>query len=909
MSLNLTSFKIYKKKLSNGLSVLVKPSHHIPRVEAHLWYNVGSKDEKHGERGMAHLIEHMLFKGTKHLSESDHNLICQKLTANANAFTSQDYTCYTFRLPSHVWEVALEIFAECMQYARFDEQMLNSEVKTVIEELRLYKEDFQGNLLEQMISSLFSGHPYQEPIIGSKYDLCNLKRDNLYAFYKKHYHPTNAVLVITGDIKPEEVFEAAQRHFGHIFSPTDYIKDNFYMSDDLVTKTTTLFRPVNTPWYCYAYKVPGLEEGKNHLLDIASLMLAAGKSSRLYQRLVNKEKVAIDVDCSVYDFFEKGFLCIGVWPIDGQGSGDIEVIIQEELDLLKQQPVHDWEFEAARKRTMVDFTSLLESSEKQAFVIGNTYLATRDVNFIESYLGAIENTTKKQIQTFFKDFFNLSQQHKGYLFPVVKQDIKKLISLQMQSDELEQTILHQHKRITPIEPAQWANTITQSPITRFSYPKPKMCTLKNGLEVIYHHNGLVPQVVCIISFKANHLYEMEKQAGIFGFLLQTITDSTKHHTPDEFAKFLETEGIYLAASADNIVFRCLSRDFEKALKILSLILVHPMFNKQSIEKIRQQMVSMLDEFWQSPIDFIDQIAKEVIYQKHPYHKNPLGAKNSIKKLNIKDIEQCFNKFISPHQATLVMVGDFDEAKLPSLLSKYFQEWHGPLVPDITYPAMPQYIPQDLVFPLNRDQAVVGFAAPSIGRKHPHYNALALLDIIVTGGAVAAPSSRLFQLRETTGLFYTIGGSLIYGAREEPGMILVKTIVSSDKMENAQKLILETIDSVGKKGISLEELQAAKNLHFAASVELFESNIQMAQTFLFLKNMGLSFNLFDKQGEILSILKVDQVNDIAREYCNKDLMTTMQIGRMKKTKKVLFKMTTLKEEKYYGSKKSCEEKSS
>src|SRR5260221_1808279 len=129
MSLLTTKFKISKKILPNGLTVLVKSNHHIPRVEAHLWYNVGSKHEGLGERGMAHLLEHMMFKGTKNLSESDINLICQKLTGDANAFTSQDYTCYTFRLPSHAWQVALEIFAECMQHARFDSQMLASELK------------------------------------------------------------------------------------------------------------------------------------------------------------------------------------------------------------------------------------------------------------------------------------------------------------------------------------------------------------------------------------------------------------------------------------------------------------------------------------------------------------------------------------------------------------------------------------------------------------------------------------------------------------------------------------------------------------------------------------------------------------------------------------------------------------
>jgi zinc protease len=330
MSLSSLSFKVHKTVLPNGLTVLVKPVKHIPRVEAHLWYNVGSKDEGPRERGMAHLIEHMIFKGTRLLSESDINLVCQKLAGDANAFTSQDYTCYTFRLPSQTWTTALAIFAECMQSATFDKQMLASELKAVIEELRMYRDDFQGNLLEQMLPSIFPGHPYSEPIIGSKFDLCALDRDMLYAFYKKHYHPGNAVLVVVGDVTVQEAFDAAVAHFGSIASPVGYVRDTHYFNDDVVQHATTLYRSVSSPWFCYAYPIPGFQERSNHVVDVANLIIAAGKSSRLYRRLVEKERLAVDVDCSVYDFFERGLLNIGVWPAPGVKPEAIEKVLEQE---------------------------------------------------------------------------------------------------------------------------------------------------------------------------------------------------------------------------------------------------------------------------------------------------------------------------------------------------------------------------------------------------------------------------------------------------------------------------------------------------------------------------------------------------------------------------------------------------
>lgn len=884
MTLSSVKFKIYKHVLKNGLTVLVKPVHQIPRVEAHLWYNVGSKDEAHGERGMAHLIEHMLFKGTKNLSESDINLICQKISADANAFTSQDYTCYTFRIPNHTWKIALEILADCMQNATFDSQMLSSELKAVIEELRLYKDDFQGCVLEKMLATLFPEHPYHNPIIGSKFDLCSLDRDKLYAFYKKHYHPANAVLVITGDVTVEEAFQTAELNFGHIPSPTDYKKETFYFQDDIATQATTLYRPVTSPWYCYVYRIPGLQAGQNHLIDIASLILASGKSSRLYQRLVNKEQVAVDVDCSVYDFFEKGLMCIGIWPTPDQSVEEIEAILADELEKVTENLVYDWEFLAAKKRTQVDFTSLLESVEKQAFVIGNAYVATQDEDFVERYLTAIDKTTKKELQRFFKDHFSITQQNKGYLLPITPEDLPKLVKIQTDSEKLEQVILERHERQSLVEPGRLVHQVNPVAVPTFSYPKPKTMMLENGLEVIYHHNPLVPQVVTLLSFKANHLYEPTEHSGAFGFLLRAMSDRTQEYDADEFAKMLETAGIHLGAGGDSIVLRCLSQDYPQALKILMQVLTTPSFDKQSIDKLRHHIMSELDELWDSPVDFIDQVVKELVYGDHPYHKNSLGNKESIQAIDKKILQALYKKFISPQGAVMVIVGDLSQVSLPELMREYLEPWEGPEIPDMAYPKIPEFTPQNIAIPLDRDQVVLGFVAPSVARTDADYNALAILDIVLTGGMVGAPTSRLFNLREQSGLFYVIGGSLIYGSREEPGMVFVKTIVASEKVEIAKKSILQAIDDVGKNGITIDEFNTAKNMLIASAVDLFESNIQMAQTFLFLKKLNLNFNLFDKQGEFLSILKIEKLNEIAQRYCNKDLMTVVQIGRIKKEDK-------------------------
>ncbi len=871
-------FTVFKKTLPNGLTILTRPVTHIPRVEAHLWYNVGSKDEANNERGMAHLIEHMLFKGTQELSESDINLISQKLTADANAFTSQDYTCYTFRLPSNVWQMSLQIFADCMQNARFDKDMLASELKAVIEELRMYRDDFQGSLIERMIASIFTEHPYHNPIIGYKQDLCSLDRDALYAFYKKHYHPGNATLVVVGNVQPDEVFAAAEKYFGAIPAQPDYKRAVHYINDDITSTTTTLYRPVSNTWYSFLFKIPGFAEGKNHLIDLTSIILATGKSSRLYQRLVDKEQIAIEVDCNVYDLSDRGLLCLGVWPASDITPEMIEEVILEELALLSSRVAEDWEFEAAQKRTQIDLTSLLESTEKQAFVIGNSYIASNNASFIDDYLLAIQKTTKKEIKEFSATYLVPSLMHKGYLLPIDDNDAQRLQLIHEASDRIEQDILAKHIRTTPVEPELLALTVQPPARVPSLHPKPQTFILKNGIEVLYHHNPLVPQIVGVLCLKANYLHEDEEHAGAFGMMMRVITDSTQDYTPEAFAKLLEIKGIHLGAGSDNIAIRCLKEDLDESLELLADVVMRPSIRTHSIEKIRQQMLNEIEELWDSPVDYIDQLARELIYQNHQYHKNPSGTKESVTGITKSLLQKYCTQYLSPDEAVMVVVGDLAGINLEQLITKKFGAWEGKKVPALTFLPMPAYEPKNIAIPQQREQTVLGFLAPSVSRSHPDYNALALLDIVLTGGASGSPASRLFALREKTGLFYMIGGSLLYGSHIEPGMRFIKTIVAPEKADHAQNLIIETFEHVAKHGITEEEFELAKNVYFASSVELFETNAQTAQTFLFLKKLNLNFNLFDKQGEFLSILKLDQVNNVARQYCTGEHMSLISIGR-------------------------------
>ncbi len=324
--------KVFKYVLDNGLTLLVKVSNVIPKVSTQLWYNVGSKDEKTGEKGIAHFIEHMIFKGTATLSECDITAITHKLSGYCNAFTSYDYTGYLFDFPSQNWDEALPIMADCMRNCTFKQDFLNSELKAVIQELKLFRDDYTSSLIESMVSAIFYDHPYHHPIIGYKQDLWSLNRKALVDFYNEHYIPNNATLVVIGDVDPEDVYNLVYKNFADIKPNFDYKKTQFYHSPDLMSTNVTLFRDIKQPTLIFSWTIPGLKHKEDYLTEVICQILASGRGSRLYKKLIDIYELATDVSAFHYDLFDQGLLFVYVRPKDVKDAEKIKDIISQEID-------------------------------------------------------------------------------------------------------------------------------------------------------------------------------------------------------------------------------------------------------------------------------------------------------------------------------------------------------------------------------------------------------------------------------------------------------------------------------------------------------------------------------------------------------------------------------------------------
>src|SRR2546428_9258725 len=275
--------------LENGLVVLTKEVHTSPIVTSMIWYRVGSRNEELGQTGKSHFLEHMLFKGTERFKKGEIDLITLKNGGGNNAFTSHDFTAYYFNFASDRWDVALEIESDRMVNCAFDPEEFEAEKKVVIEELKTGLDSPWGLLLQEQEAAAFKVHPYRNPIVGWLQDVERATVEEQQAYYRRYYHPNNAILVLAGDFDTEEVLTKVVRAFGSIpagpAGPSMLLQEASQRGERrLIVRWRS-----KVPRLAVAYHTPPIAQPDSYALQVLAVIFSEGKASRVYPLLVESE--------------------------------------------------------------------------------------------------------------------------------------------------------------------------------------------------------------------------------------------------------------------------------------------------------------------------------------------------------------------------------------------------------------------------------------------------------------------------------------------------------------------------------------------------------------------------------------------------------------------------------------------
>ena len=404
------SAEVQEFKMANGLKVLVKEDHRAPIVVSQIWYKVGGSYEHSGITGVSHVLEHMMFKGTKKYPAGEFSRIIAENGGRENAFTGKDYTAYFQQLEKSRLKVSFEMEADRMRNLTLPEEEFKKELAVVMEERRMRTEDKATALTsEQFNATAYVNNPYHQPIIGWMNDLENMQVSDLRQWYQKFYAPNNATLVVVGDVNGQKVFELAKKYFSKL-KPSDIAATKPRLdAEQKGERRITVKAPARLPYLLMGYKVPSYKTAKEdwepYALDVLAYVLSGGSSSRFSKSLVRKQQIAVNADTG-YGIFSRldELFVIDATPAAGYTVQQLEVAINKEIKKIKTELVSAKELERIKAQTIAGKVFEKDSVFYQAMQIGMLETVGLDWKINDEYTKRVRQVTAEQIQKVAKKY-------------------------------------------------------------------------------------------------------------------------------------------------------------------------------------------------------------------------------------------------------------------------------------------------------------------------------------------------------------------------------------------------------------------------------------------------------------------------------------------------------------------------
>lgn len=809
---------VQKTVLDNGLTVLTKEVHTAPVVSVQVWYKVGSRNEVKGENGISHQLEHLMFKGTTDRPVQFGRLF-SALGSQFNAFTSYDETAYFGTVQRDKLEALLTLEADRMENSLVGPDQLTSEKRVVISELQGYENSPGYRLSRAVMRDAFPTRAYGLPVGGTKADVEKFTVEQVRNYYQTYYSPENATLVITGDFATEPVLKVVKETYGKLAKRGKEGRgtllrqntDRGNVAASPVASTTkkapiVLKQPGSAALLQAVYPLPDIKHPDVPAIDVMDAILTGGRSSRLYQALV-ESGLASSVSGSAAELIEPGWYEINATAAPGQELEKIGQVLQESLAKLQEQPVTTEELNRAKTQLQASFVLGNQDITSQAIQLGYNQIVAGDYRFIEQYLAAIAKVTPAQVQKVAKTYLSPAKQTIGFFEPT-QPDGKPGASSAGSGRTVEN-----FSPGKPVDPAELAKYLPPATSATDSGKQslPEEFTLNNGLRVLLLRDRNLPTINLSGQIDAGTEFDGNQKAGLANLTAANLMNGTQIKNALTLAKTLEDRGADLnfGASREGVSAsgEGLSADLPILIQTLADVLENATFPADQLELSRQRALISLKVQLDDPRGLGRQVFQQAIYpENHPFHSFPTAE--SLKSITRDDLLGFYQTHYRPDNTMIALVGDFDPVKVKPLLNEAFGKWSATGKPPVLkIPSVP--LPQTLtrlnkVIP-GKSEAVTYIGYNGISRKDPRYYAALILNQILGGDTLA---SRLgTEVRDRQGLTYGIYSSFAAGINPGPFLIQMQTAPG-----DAQKAIASTLallKQLREQGVTEAEFNAAK----------------------------------------------------------------------------------------------------
>ena len=870
---------VHKTVLDNGLTVLTKEVHTAPVVTVQVWYKIGSRNEAPGVNGIAHQLEHMLFKGTSDRPIQFGRLF-SALGSESNAFTSYDNTAYFGTVEREKLKALLALEADRMQNSSIEQQQLANEKHVVISELQGYENSPNYRLSRAVMRAAFPHQAYGLPVGGTKADVQKFTVEQVRDYYRKYYSPNNATLVIVGDFQTEPTLSAVKETFGKVPGREAQVKEQGVGSRgqaiaDKGQGTPIVLREEGSAALLEEiYPLPAINHPDVPALDVMDYILTEGRNSRLYQALV-ESGLASGMAGYAANLIEAGWYEVFATAAPGQKLETIEQVLAAEITKLRDKGVTEEELKQAKAQLSAEMILGNRDITSQAMQLGSDQSTGGDYRFTDRYLAAVQKVSVSDVQRVAQTYLTGDRKTLGFFEPTQLDGQPGTASAG--SGQTSESF----NAGPPVDPAEVAKYLpsVESSATAITQPLPELFSLANGLRVLLLPDASTPTATLSGYMRAGTEFDTSAKAGLASLTSDNLMNGTKTRDALKIAKALEERGASLSFSANregvNITGNSLAGDLPVLIQTFADTVQNATFPTQKLELTRQQTLTSLKVALDTPAQLAKRTFQQAIYpENHPYHAFP--TEESLKRLAREDVVGFYQEHYRPDTTVLTLVGDFDPKQVRSLLETQLSPWKASGRAAVAkYPQvqLPQKIVQlNPVLP-GKAQSVTLLGYKGIDRKDPRFYAALVLNQIVGGDTL---SSRLgTEIRDRLGLTYGIYSYFQAGVNPGPFLIQMQTAP-----EDSQKAIANTISllkQIQQKGVMRSEVAAAKRSIASQYPVALADPDELAQTILRNEVYDLAPSELREFVSQIEAVTLDQVNQAAKELLHPDNLVVVTAG--------------------------------
>ncbi|MEK6289598.1 MAG: pitrilysin family protein [Acidobacteriota bacterium] len=848
--------------LKNGLTLIVHEDHKAPIVAVNVWYHVGSKNEKLGRTGFAHLFEHLMFNGSENFNKDYFEPFERIGTTDQNGTTNEDRTNYFQNIPSSALDIALWMESDRMGHllGAIDKPRLDEQRGVVQNEKRQGENEPYGKVFSVATPNLYpAGHPYSWEVIGSMEDLNAASLEDVREWFRGYYGAANAVVVIAGDVDVRTAKEKVERYFGDIPPGPPVTKHNVWIAKRTGEQRQQMQDRVPQARIHKFWNVPQRDSADGDYLTLIGQVLSSGKSSRLYKRLVYDDQIATDVYASASLSEIAGTFFIQASARPGESLARVEKAIDEEMaKLLAEGPTA-----AELQRVKIEY--------RARFI--------RGIERIGGFGGKSDVLAVNQVYAGTPDYYKTTLKR---VADATAADLKSAASRWL-SDGVYALEVHPFPEYATAQTAVDRKKLPEAgapPDAKF--PELQRATLSNGLKVVLAERHSIPQVNFQMLIDAGYAADQFGLPGTGGMTFSLLDGGTKRRTALQISDELMSLGANLNAGSDldtsTVSLSALKENLDASLDVFADVILNPSFPQEDFARLQKQRLAEIQQEKVQPISMALRVFAGLLYGKDHAYSNPLtgtGTEESVSKLKREDLIKFHQTWFKPNSATLIVVGDTTMAEIKPKLEKLFQSWQRGDVPPKNIGTV-ALAPKPVVYLMDRpgsEQSVILASNLAPPKANKDESAIETMNTLLGGNF----TSRInMNLREDKHWSYG-AGSFVFDARGQRPFIAYAPVQTDKTKEAIAELAKELNGIMGSRPVMAEELikaQASLTLTLPGSWETMNA---LGGSIGNIVRYGLDDRYYDTYGGKIRALKIGDMAPAAKVAIQPDKFVWVIVG--------------------------------